>query len=138
ISLVIMAGLSLVDPQTKTDASAKGEDEYSIVHFNYNNNYLSIRKIPTGRLIKVERELRPSTVSYIPPPSYLCLFEENSDSQLQQVGFGPHPYHLSHSYRLSTEAAQHNDTMSTSIHGFLRGVGKGANILTDELFSKTI
>jgi hypothetical protein len=48
-----MAALSLVDPQTKVDAAAAaGEDEYSIVHFNYNNNDLSIGEIPTGNIYK--------------------------------------------------------------------------------------
>jgi hypothetical protein len=48
-----MAALSLVDPQTKADAAAAaGEDEYNIVHFNYNNNDLSIGEIPTGNIYK--------------------------------------------------------------------------------------
>jgi hypothetical protein len=49
-----MAALSPVDPQTKADAAAAtaGEDEYSIVHFNYNNNDLSIGEIPTGNIYK--------------------------------------------------------------------------------------
>ncbi|WJX81441.1 hypothetical protein P8452_64322 [Trifolium repens] len=56
ISLVIilMAALSLVDPQTKADAAAAaaaGEDEYSIVHFNYDRD-LSIGEIPTGNIYK--------------------------------------------------------------------------------------
>lgn len=42
-----MAALPLVD--SKTDAV--GEDEYKIVHFQYNNNR-SIRKIPTGNIYK--------------------------------------------------------------------------------------
>jgi hypothetical protein len=47
-----MAALSLVDPQTKADAAAVGEDECVIVHFNYKNKDLSITKIPTGNIYK--------------------------------------------------------------------------------------
>ncbi|MCI60281.1 hypothetical protein A2U01_0081536, partial [Trifolium medium] len=42
-----MSALSLVDHETKADTAAAGEDEYIIVHFNYKNKDLSIRKIPT-------------------------------------------------------------------------------------------
>jgi hypothetical protein len=47
---VIMASFSLVNPNTTTDAAS--EEKYSIVHFQYNNNDLSIRKIPTGNIYK--------------------------------------------------------------------------------------
>ncbi|KEH16678.1 hypothetical protein MTR_0116s0010 [Medicago truncatula] len=43
-----MASFSLVNPNTTTDAAS--EEKYSIVHFQYNNNELSIRNIPTRNI----------------------------------------------------------------------------------------